>query len=557
MHLPVTVIPRDALRLVVTQGAELPNRTLTWLNPATGAPIPFASDPHTFELRVAAGDTMFVKTGGIVGVDGDPNVMISFAADELLMLAPAHYPAQLWARQQSTGLDQDPINIRLVVEHGISSEDMVPFPAAAPAEAFNVLAPGMVARTRALLAEAATRRVFVQAWGGSVTQGDPGASDPLTTAWPWILAAALRDRYGNGGSGYWNVGYAARTGSWVIQGWPGFGAGEWRATAAATITWADVVGTTVRIYHRNVGVTGSFRWRIDGGSFTVVTPPTGFGLEPGTVEVTGLADGPHTVEVEWVSGTVGINGVEGRRATGVIMQVCAVGGRGFTDYDRKAVRRAAIGITNASQTITSTAPGHFTSSDVGRFLHTFAGGAGIPTDASITAVASATSATISAPATATGTRTVDFCIGRPSDEGWPSITRGNVFAPGLLDTGTPGADLMICEFGINDGGGGDTTLDRAGRGIDKVLGSAAGPREVVVMGGHHGLFSDQSGPYIMRGLGQAVAAACSGAYVDIWGRGRRSFTFWNDAGHFFDPVHPSDSGHAIMAEALIDLLVGA
>jgi hypothetical protein len=45
-----------------------------------------------------------------------------------MMLAPAHYPAQLWARQNSSGLDQDPIDIRLVVEHGLSDEAIVPFP---------------------------------------------------------------------------------------------------------------------------------------------------------------------------------------------------------------------------------------------------------------------------------------------------------------------------------------------------------------------------------------------------------------------------------------------
>jgi hypothetical protein len=123
MTLPINRIPRDAMRFVVTATAELPTRTLTWIDPATGEPYQFGSVPHTFQLRIAAGDTLVVKSTGIVATNGDPNVAISFANGELDTLAAAHYPAQLWARQVSNGLDLEPIEMRFVVRRPVTDAD--------------------------------------------------------------------------------------------------------------------------------------------------------------------------------------------------------------------------------------------------------------------------------------------------------------------------------------------------------------------------------------------------------------------------------------------------
>jgi hypothetical protein len=111
-------IPRNAIRFEVTRGAEVPDRTFTWLDEATGNPIPFVAQPHTFELLIAT-TPVTSKTTGIFGSDGDPNVLITFAQGEVDAIAIGHYHAQLWAKRTSDGKDREPIDFRFVVENKI------------------------------------------------------------------------------------------------------------------------------------------------------------------------------------------------------------------------------------------------------------------------------------------------------------------------------------------------------------------------------------------------------------------------------------------------------
>jgi hypothetical protein len=414
-----------------------------------------------------------------------------------------------------------------------------------------------VERVRALLEEASSRRVRVQTWGGSVTAGDPGASNPRTTSWAGLIKASLCSEYGDGGSGYEPAWLAdTETGTWVLQDWAGFAASEFRASAAASLTWNALVGTRICIFYRN-NITGSFRYRVDGGSWTTVSPPTGFQIGVGRVEITGLSNTGHSLNIEWLSGVVGINGVLAERATGIVFHRCAVGGRGFTNYDRQPVRRADIGITNASPTITCPAPGHFTSADIGRYLFTVPpGAAGVPSDAMVTAVVSSTSATISANATATGTRTVDYCVRRPSDEFWPGLTRGNAFEPGLVEDGSPQVDLVICGLGVNDGADPNGGLDRTSRGLDRVLGSSGeAAREVLILSEHQAAFGTTNFGIGVRALGQAMAKAMGGLYVDFWTEGRHSYAYATSQGWLFDPVHLADPGHVAVHDLLAEVLL--
>jgi hypothetical protein len=83
--------------------------------------------------------------------------------------------------------------------------------------------------------------------------------------------------------------------------------------------------------------------------------------------------------------------------------------------------------------------------------------------------------------------------------------------------------------------------------------------DVVIVGEHQGAFADLLGlGPALAGQLQAIAAGVGGAYVDVWGLGRRSFDYWRILGNFAggDPVHPSDAGSLAYAAPVIALLTG-
>lgn len=416
--------------------------------------------------------------------------------------------------------------------------------------------------------EADIRQVNVHMWGGSVTDGSPGPTDPLTTSYAGRVEAALRAAYGDGGSGYTRR-HTSSTGTWTDS--PGFASNQATATAAASRQWTGLRGTEVKIYHRNVNITGTFRYQVDGGGFTNVTPPTGFGQEPGVITVGSLPDVPHTVDIEWVSGTIAIHGVRATYPTGIVTHRCAIGGRAYAQYGRMVLDQFSIGITNGSPTITCTAPGFFNSKMVNKYL--VSESAGLPPDARITAVGSATSATIHANATATATITVQLTSNRPSDRQIGNITvNANAFSEGL---GMP--DLLIVTCALNDtiftgsqGATGPNTpsADIFRDGLSSLLRAYYGHHaqaydfspDLLIVIEHLGNSFQDAGAF---GAGAHIVAqahdvgiALGGAVVNNWTAGRRSFTYWDDLGYWADAFfHPSDAGAQAMADPVIALLI--
>jgi hypothetical protein len=109
--------------LTLTASAELPDVTITWQD-STGTVIPYATEPHTFTLRIDATPTLVkgILGGdqtGITVADTAPNVTIAFAAGDLDHVAPGVYAGQLWARRSSDGRDRDPYRFIVVVEPGV------------------------------------------------------------------------------------------------------------------------------------------------------------------------------------------------------------------------------------------------------------------------------------------------------------------------------------------------------------------------------------------------------------------------------------------------------
>lgn len=422
-------------------------------------------------------------------------------------------------------------------------------------------AAGSWGRNWALAKDAASSRIVtVDFWGDSITDG-VGATDWATQGYVALTAAAMQARYGDGGSGYLPLNRSTKTGTWTNAMGP-LGA-QATATAAASATWT-IRGTTAAIFHLNAGVTGSWRYQVDGGSFTTVTTPVGLGLDPATVFITGLSDASHTLRVEWVSGTVSICGVEARRAMGIIPRRFCISGRTATEFSSCPVGQRSISWTNASATITTGAsdPG-FTAQDIGLYLANLDFTTGLPTDARITAVASATSATISAAATAgsSGNKPVSLHLNPPSIEDKQRDAMSSRTANGFGQAGLGVGDIAVIALSVNDmaGSGSFPTTARLEDGISAILDAYADQNsqgDAVLIINPPGTHPDRTRAYpAMAGAIQAVAAGYGAAVVDMWALIRHSTTYaeatWD---YFADTIHPSDTGHAMIAQALTDLL---
>lgn len=409
-------------------------------------------------------------------------------------------------------------------------------------------------RWRQAKGEAGSRLVRAHFWGDSITVGN-GVSSDLTEmreqGYAGLTIRALRAALGDGGSGWIPHSLATKTGTWTAR--MGMGGSCARATATATIQFS-VRGTTVRIYYRNANITGSFRWRIDGGGFTTVTPPTDFAQDPGTVSVPGLSDTTHTVDIEWVSGNVDIFGVEGVRTVGLLPARLCQSGRAASDFTLGVTQFITINTTNGSASVAATGAGTFTSTMTGRFLS----GPGIPADTLITGAPSATSASLSAACTATASNVVvSVSSNPPSSVVVPSMTTDPFLALALGR-----CDLLVVALGVNDPA---ATLNDAGtfrNGLNAIVkaymqGSTYDySPDVVFMLCHQANWFDQEQEYnSVASHIKATAESIDAAVVDVWGTGRRSFKYWNDKGYFADNIHPSIAGHVANAAPLIDLLL--
>jgi hypothetical protein len=405
-------------------------------------------------------------------------------------------------------------------------------------------------RWKAVRGLGGSQKLQIHIWSDSIGVDGQGASNARTTSMAALIQSNMQTNYGNGGSGLLNHSFATRTGTWTATN-PGFGASA-TATATATMQFTGVVGTSLRIYYKNINITGSFRYQVDGGGFTTVTPPTGFSVDPGCT-IVAVSDGSHTIDIEWVSGTVTIHGVYGEKSTGVVLSRIGFSGRAASHYSRNVVERLSLTTTNGSATVTSAGIGSFSSSMIGKYLW----GTGTTSfDAQITAVASATSLTISANATASGTNTFDLCINPPTVSQTPGLINDPFLAQGLGR-----ADAVILALGANDPATLDFNAATWVNGVSRILkpyyqGSTYSfTPDLIVVAEHQGNWFDTEShwPEIIYNM-SAMAESMGGAFVDVWGIGHRSFKYWNDLGYFADNIHPSDTGHAQYAQPIIDLL---
>lgn len=435
--------------------------------------------------------------------------------------------------------------------------------------------------------EAASRVVRVHVWGDSITVGDDASSDNAagagvnTTAqkdawrasgYVGVLRDGLQGRFGDAGEGYQPFGLAVTTGTWTNM--IGVGAFEARASAAASATW-KVRGTTVIIYHRNSSITGSFRWQIDGGAFTTVTPPTDFGTNPGRVVVTGLPNAEHTVVVEWVSGTIGLNGVRGERgATGVVVDRCGQHGIAASDFTSYPTARRIITIatTSGSNTVTAAAGAGFTAADIGaRVIAT-----GVPGGARIGTVPTASTATLvdtnggvaNATATAGAVTAIVDTPGELPITGEAADAVGAQTVNPAFSTGLGPADLVVIAWGVNDSAGApeftaDTYADALSKLIRSYTSYSTSPPDYtpdfVLLVHHIGKWFDIDARYpSFVAAGRSVMEGVNGAVIDMWAAGRRSWPYaqtqkyWSGAVND-NSIHLSKTGHRIVGEALLAL----
>jgi hypothetical protein len=401
-------------------------------------------------------------------------------------------------------------------------------------------------------AEVGSRLVQASIWGDSISAQGQGSTNPRDTSYAGLLEGWFHTHWGDGGSGYLSHEYAVKTGTWT--GEMGFAGGGARATATATLQWTNIYGTSIRIFHRNANVTGSFRWRVDGGSWTTVTPPTAFGQEPGDINATGLADIAHTVDIEWLSGTVVIHGLQATRTRGVVVNRLGQSGRAASHYAATVLEHIpAVTTTNGNTAITTASGGSFRPYMAGKYLS----GTGIPADTTIASVTSATAATLSANANASGTNAMDLTLNAPSWSGVPGTTNEPFLANGL---GRP--DICIIPLGANDPASADysgaTYRDGASKIVSQYLSSNTqtyAPDTIFLIPHFANWFDTRS---IKADIAAAVADMAEGvgaALVDVWGAAGRSFKKWNDAGFFADTVHPTDRGHRFWFDMTIQALV--
>jgi lysophospholipase L1-like esterase len=412
--------------------------------------------------------------------------------------------------------------------------------------------PGWGLRLMRARREAETRVAQIDVWGDSIWAQGQGASDPRRTSASGLLQRHVQERWGNGGSGFLSHEHAARTGTWSIGNENGFGGGGARATAAASLTWTNIEGTRVRLFYRNLNITGSLRARLDGGAWQDLTVPTGFAVEPGFFEWANQPDVPHTIEVEWVSGNVVVHGVEARRTTGVVVNRIGQNGRAGSHYSPGLLERIPLLTrTNGSANISTATGGSFRPYMTGKYLT----GSGIPFEATMT-VSSATAATISANATATGAITADVNLHRASWASAAALTVDPSFSAGLGR-----GDLVIIALGANDPANDSLPAEMFRDGLSRIIGQYVSgsaydytPDFIFVLEHFGNWFDLLSRKASMASVVRSMADAVGGVLVDVWGEGRRSYKFWNDRGLFADAIHPTDAGHAAYAEPVIGLM---
>lgn len=191
--------------------------------------------------------------------------------------------------------------------------------------------------------------------GDSITAGQ--SATHLARSYAWMLRAALRTIYGDGGSGF-NIYATNSVGGGVLSGGGTTGAAFAPAVpngGVVTLTGAGcrltvvAEGTLVAVYLRRAAGDGTGRWRVDGGPWQAVSCAGATGYL--RVSADSLTTGTHTIDIECVTGTIAVAGSEGRNITGARLHVMGLGQRtsggnllgGVTSEANATFRAATIG----------------------------------------------------------------------------------------------------------------------------------------------------------------------------------------------------------------------
>lgn len=187
---------------------------------------------------------------------------------------------------------------------------------------------------------AATHQTSIAIFGDSWVRGEYRAAKPLRDI--------LTNKYGNAGLGYISLypGHGAngdvsvsKTGTWnEIDNYPGYDTQNLDITTVESSEVGANVSVTINettnnidIYYKNQ--TGSFQYIVDGG--TAVTVDTSLG---NVESITGLSDANHTIDIEVVSGTVTLQGLNAiTDDKGVIVH--KIGNGGLTSGQAVSVNR--------------------------------------------------------------------------------------------------------------------------------------------------------------------------------------------------------------------------
>lgn len=131
------------------------------------------------------------------------------------------------------------------------------------------------------------------------------------------------------------------------------------------------------------------------------------------------------------------------------------------------------------------------------------------------------------------------------------------------------ADLVVFSIGINDAALNSTTPDVYVAGLARYLQAVKqannGATDIIIVWQHYGSTAntDLYLQYASRILG--IADAYGAALINLWTKGRNSWSYWNSLGYWGDPanpgpagtnsVHPSDAGHAYIASQVAPLIL--